>query len=242
MKFFTLLVAVGFLIGSCGKRGEQQAEKDSPSANFNVNGSDPAAVEIADSVMLLAGGRENWSKTKFISWSAPERKLVWDIQKAKLRLEHQKENAIYLVDLNTGQGRVQLNGKEVTDENELKNMLARARFVWVNDIYALAMPFRLKDAGATLKYMGEDSLKGKLYNVLELTLANNGTSQDKYKVYVDIKAKVIRYWSYFANAKQDTASFTREWMQGKYGNVMLSGGSGGVTLVEDLPETTFTEF
>src|SRR6185436_9409645 len=125
-----------------------------------------------------------WSKTKYISWNAPERKLAWDTQQGKLRMENQKENAIYLVDLNTGQGRVQQNGNEITDPSQLKDMLAKGRFIWLNDIYALAMPFRLKDAGATLKYMGEDSLKGNLYNVLQLTLANDGTSKDKYKVYV----------------------------------------------------------
>jgi hypothetical protein len=239
MKFFALLFVAGLLFGSCGKN--RDAEVNLAASNFNAAESDPAAIELADSVMLLAGG-ENWSKMKYISWSAPERKLVWDTQQAKLRMENLRENAIYLVDLNTGQGRVQQNGNEITDPSELKNMLAKARFTWVNDIYALAMPFRLKDAGATLKYMGEDSLKGNLYNVLQLSLANDGTSQDKYKVYVDIKAKVIKYWSYFADINHDTASFTRAWTNDKYGSVMLSAGSGGVTLDEQLPETTFTEF
>jgi len=242
MKFFVLLLVGGFFIGACGNRKEPATEKDPSAENFNAGESDPAAVELADSVMLLAGGPENWSKTKFISWNAPERKLIWDTQKGKLRLEHQKENTVYLIDLKSGQGRVQKNGQEVSDPAELKNMLARARFVWVNDIYALAMPFLLKNAGATLKYMGEDSLKGNLYNVLQLTLANDGTSQDKYKVYVDVKGKVIRYWAYFADPKQDTATFTRAWSNEKYGNVMLSGGADGVKLDENLPETTFTEF
>jgi hypothetical protein len=240
MKVFVLLVVAGFVFGSC--KNDKPTDEKSSSTSFDANQSDPAAVELADSIVLLAGGRDNWRKTKFISWSAPERKLVWDTQKGKLRLEHQKENAVYLIDLNTGQGRVQRNGQEVTDSSELKNMLARARFVWVNDIYALAMPFRLKDAGATLKYMGEDSLKGNLYNVLQLTLDNHGTNRDKYKVYVDIKEKVIKYWAYFADVKQDTASFIRTWTKEKYGNVMLSGGSDGVKLDEDLPETIFTEF
>jgi hypothetical protein len=242
MKFLALLLAIGFLFSSCSKNRDSDPGKDSSATNFNANESDPAAVELADSVMLLAGGHENWSKTKFISWSTPERMLIWDTRNGKLRIENQKENSIYLVDLNTGQGRVQQNGKEITDPAALKNMLAKARFTWVNDIYALAMPFRLKDAGATLKYMGEDSLKGNLYNVLQLTLASEGTNQDKYKVYVDIKAKVIRYWAYFADVRQDTASFIREWTHDKYGNVMLSGGSDGAKVDEELPDSTFTEF
>ncbi len=240
MKVFALILVAGLFLGSCGKRSDSEMSHATP--KFNAADSDPAALELADSVMLLAGGGDAWSKMKFISWSARERKLIWDTQGGKLRMENQKENVIYLVDLNSGQGRVQQNGNEITDPSELKNMLAKARFIWINDIYSLAMPFRLKDNGATLKYMGEDSLKGNLYNVLQLTLANDGTSQDKYKVYVDIKAKVIKYWSYFADAKQDTASFTRAWTSDKYGAVMLSAGSGGVTLDEKLPETTFTEF
>ncbi|HWA33932.1 MAG TPA: DUF6503 family protein [Cyclobacteriaceae bacterium] len=239
MKIVALFLVAALLLGSCGKKSESGVGHVVP--KFNAAESDPAALELADSVMLLAGG-DAWSQMKYISWSAPERKLVWDTQRGKLRMENQKENAIYLVDLNSGQGRVQQNGNEITDPTELKNMLAKAKFIWMNDIYALAMPFRLKDAGATLKYMGEDSLKGNIYNVLQLTLANDGTSQDKYKVYVDIKAKVIKYWSYFADANQDTASFTRAWSSDKYGNVMLSAGSGGVKLDDKLPETTFTEF
>jgi hypothetical protein len=199
--------------------------------------------------MNSAGGRENWSKTKFISWSAPGRTLVWDTRKGRLRMESSEQKTVYLIDTNTGEGRVQKNGQEITDPAALKNMLANARFIWANDIYALALPFRLKDAGATLRYMGEDSLKGNLYNVLQLTFANSGrsranpgTSQDKYKVYVDIKGKVIRYWSYFADMNQDTASFTRSWSSDIHGDVMLSGGSAGVKIDDALPETTFTEF
>ncbi len=240
MRFFALLLTALTLCSSCGKNSN--SETASLPKTFNVAESDPAAVELADSVMLLAGGHENWSKMKFISWTTPERKLVWDTQRGKLRMESLTEDAIYLVDLNNGQGRVQQKGEEITDPSELKKMLAKARFTWVNDIYALAMPFRLKDAGATLKYMGEDSLKGGLFNVLQLTLANDGTSQDKYKVYVDIKTKTIRYWAYFADMNQDTASFIRTWSSDKYGDVMLSAGSGGLSLDENLPEKTFTEF
>jgi hypothetical protein len=242
MRFGILFFALGCLVSGCSNASESNG-LTLPGNSFNALESDPAAVELADSIIIAAGGHENWIKTKFISWSAPGRKLVWDPQGSRLRMEKQNDNSIYLVNLDNGEGRVRQNGQEVKDDKALKDMLAKGRSIWMHDIYALAMPFRLKEAGVTLKYMGEDSLKGDLYNVLQLTSDNKGTNQDKYKVYVDIKGKTIRYWAYFSSVTQDTASFIRTWSNSKHGNVMLSGdGTGEVKVEDNLPDSTFTEF
>ena len=112
------------------------------------------------------------------------------------------------------------------------------------------MPFKLKDDGVTLKYMGEDTLKGGRFNLLILTFKEVGaTPQNKYKLYVDINDKLVRHWAYYSNASQDTANFLRPWDNyQKFGNILISadrsdkGGPSNVRVEEKLPETLFTEF
>jgi hypothetical protein len=94
----------------------------------------------------------------------------------------------------------------------LKKLLARAKGIWINDSYWLTMPFKLKDSGVTLKYFGEDTLKNDRYNILELTFKEVGdTPENKYRLYVGIKDKMIKHWAYYNDAKKDTANFIRPW-------------------------------
>jgi len=231
---------------------EKKAEQsNSPGDGFDVSNSDPAAIELADSVMIAVGGRENWDKTRFISWnSADERNIFWDKQLSRARIENLKSNTIYLVNLNIGTGRVQTNGKEITDPDSLQRLLKSAKSIFVNDVYWLVLPFKLKDSEVTLKYMGEDTLKGNRFNILQLTFPKSANiPQNKYKMYVDVKEKVVKYWSYYADMNQELPTFTRPWDNyQKHGNILLSGdrsdgdGPKGVKVEESLSEKLFTEF
>ncbi|MEQ8425390.1 MAG: DUF6503 family protein, partial [Cyclobacteriaceae bacterium] len=148
-------------------------------------------------------------------------------------------------------GRVQIKGQELTVPDSLNKMLERAKSIWINDSYWLVMPFKLKDSGVTLKYMGEDTLvNNKYYNVLQLTFENVGdTPQNKYDLYVDVHDKLINYWSFYRDAAQDSASWTRPWDNyQRYGSILLSadrsdgGGPKNVKVEEQLPDAVFTEF
>jgi hypothetical protein len=113
------------------------------------------------------------------------------------------------------------------------------------------MPFKLKDSGVTLTYMGEDTLVNKkYYNVLQLTFDSVGdTPNNKYDLYVGVKDKLINYWSYYKDATQDTASWTRPWDNyQRYGSILLSAdrsdgkGPKNVKVDEQLADEVFTEF
>jgi hypothetical protein len=249
MKRIVFMCAVALVFFSCEPK---KSETTNPHAEgFDLAHSDPAAIELADSIMIAMGGRQNWDNTRFISWNFfGNRNWVWDKHTGKVRIESLKDSTIYLANMNDSIGRVQVKCKELTEPDSLKKMLKRARSMYYNDTYWLVMPFKLKDAGVTIKYMGEDTLKGTRYNVLQLMFAQVGdTPNNKYKLYVDVKEKLVRHWSYFKDNKQDTANFTRPWDNYKtYGTILLSGdrsdggGPRNVKVAESVPEKVFTEF
>jgi hypothetical protein len=246
--FFLLLT---FGIFSCNEARYESGSNENPAAEgFNLANSDPAAVELADSIMVAMGGRNAWDITRFITWTFDNRKLFWDKESSKVRIESDNHHVIYLFNINTWQGRVQIDGNEMLHRDSLQEMLNRAKQIWINDSYWLIMPFKLKDNGVTLKYLGEDSLQNAKYNVLQLTFSNRAdTPEDKYLLYVDLKDNLVKRWAYFEKANQDSASDIRPFDNyKKYNNILLSAdrsdgkGPKNVRVVDQLPETIFTEF
>ncbi len=254
MKYLLPVFFLLVLIWSCSSNeaAKSLAEQNPAADGFDLAGSDPAAIELADSIMHAMGGRESWDKTRFISWNFfGRRNLVWDKQQGRVRIESLPDSIVYLVNVNTGEGRVRVKGQELTEPDSLKKMLSKAKSIWINDSYWLVMPFKLKDSGVTLKYMGEDTVaNGIRYNVLQLTFRDVGdTPQNKYKLFVDIKEKLVKEWSYFSEAQKDTANFTRPWDNyKKYGSILLSAdrsdnsGPRNVKVDETLSDAVFNEF
>ena len=138
--------------------------------DFNTAGSDAQAIALADSVMAAMGGREAWDNTRYIAWNFFGRRThVWDKWTGNLRFEPQAGKVI-LMNINTKEGRVFQNGEEVTDAEAVAGDLDAGYKAWVNDSYWLAMPYKLKDTGVTLKYVGAGELDdGRAGQILQLT-------------------------------------------------------------------------
>lgn len=244
------IVLAGF--AGCQQDPGRPALHDNPPApGFDLAHSDPAAVELADSVMMAMGGRKNWDDTRFISWTFGKRNLVWDKKDGNVRIESQGDSTIYLVNINDLKGRVQVKGQELTEPDSLQKMLSRAKSIWINDSYWLTMPFKLKDTGVTLKYLGEDTmLTGARANVIELTFEKVGdTPNNKYQVYVDVRDNLVKQWAYYKDASQDSASAVWPWDNyKKYGNILLSAnrsndrGPRDVRVDAKLDPEVFTRF
>ena len=231
-------------------RLETTGVENPASEGFDLANSDPAAVELADSIMVAMGGWENWDNTRFISWNwSGLRNLIWDKKEERARIESLTDSTTYLVDLKTLTGKVFIKGQAVTRSDSLKNMLSRAKSIWSNDAYWLVMPFKLKDSGVTLKYLGEDTLRtGDRCNVLQITYDNGDMPSIKYHVYVDLADNLVKQWAYYSNASQDSATFVLPWDNyKKYGSILLSadrsegGGPVGVSVDNNLSEKIFTE-
>lgn len=234
----------------CTPKTENQSENP-PMEGFNVSGSDAKAIRIADEVMAAQGGRKNWDATHFISWNfLGFRKLTWDKYTGDVRIDYTKEDKKIIVNVNSGQGKVFMKGAEVTQPDSLAKYLKEGKEAWINDSYWLVMPFKLKDSGVTLKYLGEDTTQtGQQADVLQLTFQDVGVTPDnKYKVYVDKNSRLVSQWAYFKDARDDKPEFEMPWLNYKtYGNIKLSGDRGkakltDIQVADEINKAVFTSF
>ncbi len=250
-----------FLLMACQTNNSQDTSKTQASATsnasypaakgFNKAESDAKAIEIADSVMTAMGGWKNWSDTRYIKWNFfGRRTLLWDKLAGNVRIEVPADSLQLLVNVQTKEGKAMEKGMEVSDSTRLKELMQQAYKIWVNDSYWLVMPFKLKDSGVTLKYIGEGvSQDEKEAEVLQLTFNEVGvTPENKYLVSVDKASNLVSEWSFYAKASDDTARFTTPWKDYQpHGKILLSGDRGknklsDIEVFEEIPAGVFEGF
>ncbi len=216
------------LVSFPGCQRVEQSTDNPHMEGFNLKDSDARAIEIADQVMAALGGRKNWDDTRYITWNFfGRRRHVWDKWSGNLRME--SKDGVVLMNLNTGRGRAWEDGQEIAHPDSLAERLKFAKSAWINDGYWLLMPYKLKDTGVTLKYMGETTLENYgPSDILQLTFTEVGdTPQNKYWVYVNRESKLVVYWSYFSDAGDSEPRISTPWGGWRrHGNIMLSGDRG----------------
>ncbi len=221
-----------------------------PADGFDLENSDPAAIEIADLVMEAMGGRLAWDGTRYLAWDFfGARKLVWDKLSGNVRVDF-PDSTVYLLNINDGSGKALKQGEEITNPDSLAKELEKGKNIWINDSYWLVMPFKLKDSGVTLKHLGtRKTLEDTPSHVLELTFKEVGvTPQNRYLIYVDTTTNLVNQWAFYREAGQDSANFILPWGNyNHYGNILLSDERGErdlseVMVFETLPDEIFTTF
>lgn len=246
MKFFThfLLIAslcAGLLACSPTSGGSDttQATTGPYEANpalpgFDTEHSDPEAIAIADQVMEAMGGREAWNETRYIAWDFfGNRRLTWDKWTGDVRIEGLKKDFTYLTNIHTQEGRAIEAGEVVTNSDSLAKRMHKALSIWINDSYWLVMPFKLKDSGVTLTYVGADTTQaGESADVLELRFKEVGLyPQHKYQVWVDKESHLVSQWSYYPEADLTEPRFINPWENyEQHGAILLSSGRGNKAL------------
>ncbi|MDX1388120.1 MAG: hypothetical protein R3344_02970 [Acidobacteriota bacterium] len=215
--------------------------------------SDERAIEIAQSVMEAMGGWETWDRTRFLSWKFfGRRQHYWDRWTGDVRISGvmgDGSEMLWLMNVNSEEGRVWKNGSEVTDPAELASMLETGRKIWVNDSYWLIMPYKLLDPGVTLKYSGERALEdGRVADVLDLTFTDVGyTPDNRYEVFVAKDSGLVEQWSFYEKAAAEEPGFTGPWGKWeRFGGVMLATDHGRgidweIAVHDDLPGSLFTD-
>jgi pyrroloquinoline quinone biosynthesis protein B len=229
-----------------------------PAPGFNAAGSDREAIEIADAVMEQMGGREAWDRARYLTWNFfGRRRHVWDKHADRVRLEGKAREDdrpyVMIIDLRSGTGTAWREGEQVTDAGERKAMIDAGIGAWINDSYWLVMPYKLKDTGVTLRYLGPGEMEdNRGAEAVELTFAGVGrTPQNKYQVWVGTESGLVEQWAFFATAAEAEPRFIGPWRDGKRdGRIMLSGDRGelggtparltDIGVFDELPESVFT--
>jgi len=249
MKKILFVIALGMM----GTLVPAMAQKSSnpAAAGFNMAGSDPKAIALADEVMKAMGGRKNWDNTHYITWNFfDNRRLIWDKWTGDVRIDNLKNDQTVLLNVNDNTGRVMKNGQELTQPDSVAKYVKQGKSAWINDSYWLVMPYKLKDSGVTLKYIGPDKTEeGASAEKIQMTFEGVGdTPQNKYYIWISPESHLVTQWAYYAKADNEKANFTMPWKSYQpYGKIMLSGDRGQRKLTEiqvfdKLPKSVFDSF
>lgn len=256
MKKNNLIVLIALLgiMASCSTPAPKEAVSDqneNPAAPGFGTDSDAKAIAIADQVMTAMGGRKNWDNTRYLFWNFfGARTLLWDKYTGDVRIEVPSRDWKVIVNEKTMEGKLWMSGEEVSQPDSLAKYLDRGKRIWINDSYWLVMPFKLKDSGVTLSYVGQDTTQtGEQSEVVRLTFEGVGvTPENAYNVWVSKTDDLVKQWAWYADAADTTARFTLPWdnYQQK-GNIMLSEERGDrdltdVKVLSEVPEGVFEDF
>jgi hypothetical protein len=188
----------------------------------------PTPEEVADKVMTALGGKEAWDATRYIRFTfAGRRTHVWDRHGNRNRVEGQTREGVHYVvvqNLADRTGRVWLNGQPATGEHA-DELLENAYGAWINDTYWLVMPYKLRDPGVHLAYVGQESLDGADYDKLLLTFQQVGlTPGDRYWAYVNRTTGLMDRWAYVLEGSEAGTAPTFWLWQGwkKHGRIQLA--------------------
>jgi len=251
MKYLLFLASI-LSIFTCSNPKNELIKGNPPAEGFDLANSDAKAIAIADEVMEAMGGRENYEKTRFIKFNFfGSRVHTWDKLTGDIRIDYQKEAKTLLMNIHTMEGKAML-GDTLIDKNNprITDLTKAGKGQWINDTYWLVMPFKLKDSGVTLKYVGADTTQaGANADVLSMTFKNVGRTPDnKYLVYVDKTSRLVTQWDFYTKAADEAPRFQIPWDgYAQHGLLQLSGGRGkyaltDIEILEKLPNGTLTDF
>ncbi|TVQ57098.1 MAG: hypothetical protein EA377_01200 [Phycisphaerales bacterium] len=230
-------------------------DENPPAPGFNEEDSDARAIELADAVMRAMGGRDAWDQTRYLTWNFfGVRRHVWDKHTGDLRVDwaDRETGAAYVVlmNLDSGEGSVYEDGREITDEEVIQARLDFARTAWINDSYWIFMPYKLKDTGVTLTHIGtRDTAAGESAEVVQLTFEGVGeTPENKYHVYIDPDSKLVVQWDFFARYDDQSPALSTPWTNWEqYARIMLSDDRGNgrrhseVAVADEIDRSVFAD-
>lgn len=229
INFIKSAALIAVVITSISCSAPKEAPKPKP---FDASNSDPAAVELVDSVIAASGGNDAWDKARYFSWTSSSGRMVyWDKQQWKVRMESGTE--VYL--LNLADTTVRIKDQSNTTEADASKALS----LFNEDAQELVLPFLLKQFGSKLVYLGEDSLSdGTLVNVLNYLPSEDTSSA--LSVKIGVKDKLIK--QVVKNGNGESAESSGTWDSYKnYNDLLLSvertGGKGPKNLKLDPIET-----
>lgn len=198
---------------------------------------DSLAASIAAQVVEASGGTKAWQEAKVLQWNFFGRRVhTWDKQAGVDHIKYLDGSLEILIDLSRQNGRVWLKGKEQSAPDSLQKYLDLGNRLWINDSYWLFLPFKLRDTGTQLTYLGSDTVAfERPLEKLQLVFVDSVgvTPENKYHVFVDPQTTLLAGWSYFQNQTDTIPQFTLPWTDYKtYGPLVLAEGRGKYQITE----------
>ncbi len=168
---------------------------------------EPKAVQIARAMMQAMGGEAAWKRAHYVRFDfiliidrQPRiaNAHLWDKQTGRYRLEDKSANerpAVVLFNIRDRKGTAYVSGKKLEGAAAAAAVKGAYRTYHI-DIDWLALPWNWLTPGVHLKYVGEQSLKGQAYDVVEVTVDEPaGTEAARYKTYVSRQSHLLEYCS-----------------------------------------------
>ncbi len=168
---------------------------------------DEQARNIIKAAIEYAGGIERWESIKNLHYTKQFSLLLEDgsTQKAYDQIHdysyHPTKIAIFSIENGDTIRTLLENGKYQRSKNDTlldvsQESLAKSAN---SSTYVLGMPFKLLDAGATIRYGSEQDFKGKKANIIEVRYDadkhENHSSSEPWKFYFDKQtAEWLGYW------------------------------------------------
>ena len=199
---------------------------------------DDQSAELVSRCLEAMGGAEAYENTRCLEWTFfGKRHWIWDKWNGDIRLDTDNGAEMAVINANDTTGRAVLNGKEISDPDTLDKYLRRVYEMWINDSYWLVMPFKLKDPGTKLKYIGpEKDLENHDCEVVELSFDNVGvTPENKYHIYFNVETGLICQWDFFRKYSDESPLIQTPWANYEQkGEILLSGDRGGNRRLTDI--------
>jgi hypothetical protein len=184
--------------------------------------SDPKATAVADRLLQALGGESAWNATRYLRFdfavdrggkTLMRRAHTWDKWSGRYRVSGKDKDGRDLVvtmNVNTREGSATVAGAPLAGD-ALRKSLEDAYAWWVNDTYWLLMPYKLRDPGVSLAYVGEQKRGSDAWDELLLTFDNVGlTPKDRYWVFVNRATGLVDRWEFVLKGEK-TPPVPFEW-------------------------------
>ena len=171
MKQLIPLVAVVFAAAGC---------------LHHTTGAAPTAQERADRLaraVSLASGGQAWPAVDGITFTYVER--AGDAVTARRHHVWDLRNGTDTITVGDKTSVVPLDAPADADPDALR--------AWANDSFWLTAPLRLFEGGLSREHLGTRVVRGRSYQVLQVTARENG---DTYTLYVDPLTSLVAFWEY----------------------------------------------
>lgn len=241
-RLFAVLAAPALLAGlsACNQATEQPAatattdatvvarpdstERYPAADGFDRVGSDVQALALADKVMQHMGGYAAWQHTRLLGWDFLDGSYqLWDKQTGDFRW--QKDSLVALYNVERKEGHIYKAGQDISGTLIGQKLLENMYPIWVNNSWWLLMPFKLKDSGVTLNYLGPGKfMDSTAAEVLSMRFRNVGvTPHNRYKLFVNPQTSLVEEWAFYKDANDSLPAFRRRWADyRRYGRLLLA--------------------